>query len=219
MSVSNKTLSILLLAAIVVSLGGTFISLNRLSGITPTGYATDEGTVQLTIEEVVSITTEDNPNIDFGTCLLDTGVGLLIDSEGTGNAACDNLAPGGEDPIFVRNDGTVPLVVNLETSDVGTAHTGDFLDNQSSGSEESWIAYRTLDMGNEDPNTGGCVGALGATDYENITVTTPASNSICTELDSGVIANSVGVHFQIYIPANTIEGDTLTLTFHGAKVE
>jgi len=50
--ISNKTLAILLIGAIVISLGGTLISLNRLAGIRIpmiTGLATDTAAVGLSI--------------------------------------------------------------------------------------------------------------------------------------------------------------------------
>ena len=58
MEISNKTLAILLLAAVAVSLGGTIISmnsLNRLGEITTTGYATDPtGIVNLSVDQFVT---------------------------------------------------------------------------------------------------------------------------------------------------------------------
>jgi len=58
--ISNKTLAILLIGAIVISLGGTLISLNRLAriripGITGFYGAAEEAEVRLDIESNVQV--------------------------------------------------------------------------------------------------------------------------------------------------------------------
>ena len=221
MSVSNKTLSILLLAAIVVSLGGTFISLNRLGAITPTGYTphVGEGTVNLTIEEVLSITTTDNDVIDFGFCELTPGEPLTINSKGTGNAACDGFT-GAMTPIYVRNTGTVPANVVLSSDKVGSGGTGtnSFLTNQSQPpTTDSSISFLSESVGASGSPTyaGGCTGGLQGTylEIENSASTYP----VCTNLKTHATENSVGVHFEIVIPENTVEGDTVTLTFTASQ--
>ncbi len=224
MNISNKTLTVLLLAAIVVSIGGTFINLNRLSAITPTGYAPENatGTVALELGEVISITTEDNSAIDFGLCTLDPGQPLTINSEGLGNTSCEGF-DGLMTPIFVRNDGTVPVTVDIESDKIGGADS-DFLTNQSvPPSENSSISYKTLDEGHdgETTYTGGCAGGLGSDgSYTEIDSKDPGEPfSICDNLQTHSTANSVAVHFEIFIPENTIQGDTVTLTFVGAKLD
>ncbi|MCF7799319.1 hypothetical protein K9M74_05445, partial [Candidatus Woesearchaeota archaeon] len=74
MDISNKTLGLLLVAAIVVSVGGTLMSLNQLESVSPTGFATTgSGTVDLDIGSYVAIVVDDTA-INFGTCtLVDTG--------------------------------------------------------------------------------------------------------------------------------------------------
>lgn len=224
MNISNKTLTVLLLAAIVVSLGGTFINLNRLSAITPTGYAPENasGTVALELGEVISITTEDNSAIDFGLCTLEPGQPLTINSEGLGNTSCEGFE-GLMTPIFVRNDGTVPVTVDIESDKIGGPES-DFLTNQSQPpSQNASISYRTLDIGDnreEKDYSGGCVGVLGADTYAVIDSKDPGTPfSICDNLQTHSTANSVAVHFEIFIPENTIQGDTVTLTFVGAKLD
>jgi len=72
--ISNRTLATLLVAAIVISLGGTIISLNKLAIYVPldgpTGRApSDTGTTSVTIQQQVSIILQDPPgsSVDFGT--------------------------------------------------------------------------------------------------------------------------------------------------------
>ena len=67
--ISNKTLTILLVIAIAVSLGGAFTSLSRLAAISAlpiTGFATSgTGKVNLSITETTSVAI--SGNIDFGS--------------------------------------------------------------------------------------------------------------------------------------------------------
>lgn len=67
--ISNRTLATLLIAAIVVSLGGTLLSLNRLQeGVTGNAQL-DTGTASVTVQQAVSIILQNPPgaDVDFGT--------------------------------------------------------------------------------------------------------------------------------------------------------
>lgn len=72
--ISNRTLATLLVAAIVISLSGTIVSLNKLSDYVPlsgpTGRApSDTGTTSVTVQQAVSIILQNPPgfSVDFGT--------------------------------------------------------------------------------------------------------------------------------------------------------
>ena len=56
--ISNKAIAFLLLIAIVTSIGGTFLSLDRLGTLRPgaTGAATGQGTVDVLVDQDISIT-------------------------------------------------------------------------------------------------------------------------------------------------------------------
>lgn len=82
MDETNKTLALLLVAAIIVSLGGTIISLNKLgemelAGITGFASTNDTGTVTLSVT--------DSTQIAFTTTTLDFGTGFV-----NGTANCNN---------------------------------------------------------------------------------------------------------------------------------
>lgn len=95
MDISNKSLSLILVAAIVVSLGGTVVSMNRLnslSGVTGYATATDTATgeTNLTIQSDVSITIthpSSGNRVDFGGGYVDGSAGgfqwCTIDTNGT----------------------------------------------------------------------------------------------------------------------------------------
>ncbi|MCC7574444.1 hypothetical protein KO361_02540 [Candidatus Woesearchaeota archaeon] len=230
MDISNKTLAVLLLAAIVVSFGSTFISISRLGAMSTTGYQTfndtDTGSISLLIEEVISITTEDSPSINFGTCVLDEGVGVNISSEtsqGDGAGACpDYNSPV---PISVRNNGNLPANVEFNVSDVGTDFGGDFLRTGEaiSGTDNSSLRYKLLNDGWGDyVGNGGCAGYLGnKTDNLNMTNYNIFQNTslynACSNLTSGS-DNSFLAHFEIRIPNSASTGGSVTVTFYASEV-
>ncbi|MFP4567789.1 MAG: hypothetical protein ACLFN8_02495 [Candidatus Woesearchaeota archaeon] len=215
MSVSNKTLAVMLLAAIVVSLGGTFISLNRLGAMTtPTGYQiTDTGTVTFEINQTLQITTIDRNTIDFGTCELgDNSAGITVNSDNTENTSrCDGTVAGG---IAVRNNGNLDAVVTMYVDKVGTINTGTFLDT---GSTDSDLLYRF-----EDGGVGygaGCAGTLGAATYTSLTTAGSGAGEVsaCTNLTAHGTDNSILSHFEIVIPTAASAGDSVTVTYVAAE--
>ena len=123
MNVSNKTLAVLLIAAIVVSLGGTL-----LSGGQKTGYATTAGTVNYSVSDnlVVNFTTI---NIDFGTGFVVESAGpCIIASDAAPDAGCGGSfesSPGG---LVFENIGNTACSVNMSVNDTDTNFIGSTSD-------------------------------------------------------------------------------------------
>lgn len=212
MDISNKTLALFLLGAIVVSLGGTILSLNKLGEVSTTGLVTQPGQVNLTIQDSLSITTEDNSVIDFGTCTPPGGATVTINSENGENttAVCGAYAGDG---VFVRNNGNVNANVTIRSDVVGAAQSGTFL-NSTAGT--SSLQYRT-DGAGFGTNTNGCqtglVGSYTAFAAEN------AEYLVCGNLTFGATANSFETHIQVVIPPDVPPGATgATLTFFAEQV-
>ena len=214
MDISNKTLALFLLGAIVVSLGGTILSLNKLGDLTTTGFVT--GNVTLLIDDQLSITTEDRATINFGTCTPFPSVAATINSEDTANTSIcvGSSGLGAEGGIFVRNNGNVDARVTLQASDHGAAdNSGTFLDSTSGTSS---LQYRTTNDGHSSgpPYTGGCTGMQGS--YTAIDNTTDGW-LVCNNLTFGSTANSVQTRIQIVVPHDVAPGsDLVTLTFTAA---
>lgn len=209
MDISNKTLALFLLAAMVVSLGGTIMSLSQLSDLSATGLITDTGTVNIDIAAAVSITTEDDNAINFGTCTPFAGQNATVNSEGTENSTiCDGTFP---DPIAIRNNGNVNALVTVQSSKFGVADGGTFL---TSDSAESRFSIKTISDG--VGFSGGCSGTLIGT-YDAFT-TAADNKTACSVLDVGATANSILAHVQIVVPFDApTAGDSLTLTFEGTQ--
>lgn len=207
-----------MLAAVVVSLGGTIMNLNQLTTISTTGLATDTGTVDIDIAATVSITTEDSNQIDFGQCTPLSGVAATINSEGTGGnqSICDGISNSSQEAaIAVRNNGNIDANVVVRTNATGAAESGSFL---SSDSAESSIGIRTVDDGLAG-NQGGCTGTMLST-YSTFTDTNIAGEqTACSVLEFGGTQNSFLAHVELVIPFDAPQGaDSFTLTFEGSQV-
>lgn len=214
MDISNKTLAVILVGAVVLSLAGTIMSLNQLGQISTTGLVTDTdtGDITLEIEQELSITTEDSALIDFGTCSTPpSGESEVINSEMSDSSICEGYD--GTDYIAVRNDGNVDVNVTAEASDVGANHGGTFLEGSAEG---SYLAYKTVDDGHESYE-GGCTG-LGADEYTNITaIDDPVP--FCDELSYQGDSASVLMHVESIIHGDTApQDDSVTFTFTAEEV-
>ncbi len=139
MDISNRTLGLLLVAAIVVSIGGTFISLNSLNNMSggglPTGFAiTDTGNVTLNVADTVNILVNDSI-INFGTCTMVLNASKTTssyDSSGSPtdsqNFECSDTGGGiFPDNISVQNIGNVVAYVDakIRTQDLPTTLFSD----------------------------------------------------------------------------------------------
>ncbi len=139
--ISNKTLAILLIGAIVISLGGTLISLNRLARIripTITGLATtDEATVTLEITGLAEV--------NFTTAAINWGAGTVVSGTRTCtlttyNASGDSLhencstfspADGGGN-LVLENIGNKNVTLDLHTGKTASNFIG------GTGPEYQW---------------------------------------------------------------------------------
>jgi hypothetical protein len=211
MELSNKALAILLLAAMVISLGGTMVSLNRMNQVEYVGRATsDQGIVNLSISETVSITTADGNLINFGSCQTNN-FDLIVDSEAItpncSNYNASNLITN----ISIRNDGNVDVNVTARASNVGMAHEGTFLIDPTNS---SWIAFKSINS-SRGPGVSGCMGTL-TTNYQNFTNSTN-EYLVCSNLTFGAY-DSVVTDYRVFVPAAVQAGiSSTTLTFTAEK--
>ena len=217
--ISNKQLATLLLVAIVVSIGGTWLLLNKAPGLlTITGLqsTSDTGTAQVTIETVgaikFAVTT-----INFGTGKVNTTSGntiCVLDSNGTNDSnRCINFTAnsGG---FQLMNDGSANATIQLRFSN----DADGFISGNSTLNE-----YRYVVSQNE---TNSCRNSSGGTgcDTTNCTVapigwsnvnTTSPGTTICPKLLFNDEADSILVDINITIPYDTPSGaksSTLTAT-------
>jgi hypothetical protein len=221
MDISNKALAIFLLAAVVVSMGGTIASLNQLQKVKsleqpeqpiPTAFATSaNGNVSLNIQGSLSITTADSNTINFGSCSPLSGVAGIINSENASTTNTSQICPSFvQNNISVRNDGNVNANVTVRPSAIGAAQAGSFL---TSGTLASAIGYMTV-QGGRGGYSNGCMGGFQAL-YVNFS-STVNNVTTCNNLTYGAVNNSVLLHTQVIIPNDAPLGQAdVTLTFVG----
>ena len=200
MDISNKTLGLLLVAAIVISIGSTVISLNKLDGFSTTGFATSQdGTVNLSISETTSISINDS-SINFGTCTIPGGADVTLDSfNGSSeynNSICTGASAwvsGTGDYLEVKNDGNVAVDIDVKSNVTAATLFGT----------DSTLKYKST--GNASSHT---------TSYTAILTT---DSSFCTNLGTTDGDNLERLYTQIYLPNTASTGGQMKLTFTASK--
>jgi hypothetical protein len=124
--VSNKTLALFIVATVVVSLGGTLLSLNKLQEISRfqqapatkevTGMASSAGKVELTITTNASCRIESN--VSFGSA-GQQGTTFLLSSERDNDPFNDCTSGTSCTGLQVNNTGNVNLTVNMTSNVTG----------------------------------------------------------------------------------------------------
>ena len=208
---SNRTLAYLLLITLVISLGGTFISLNQLGNVGQpkiSGSATSAtGTGSLTTGSSLGLTLITS-SIQFGTCYPGAGNTTVVRSNdttnnGTGDSRCTFAGPAANPQNFtVENSGTQGINVSLQSNSIQL--TGGTY-NQS-----LWFAYVNA------TNSPGCYKAgLAHATWWNIT-TVATDNQTCANLSAGASNKRIWVFLQLYIPYDAPMGTrSATITFTG----
>lgn len=204
---SNKALAVLLVAAIVVSVSGTLVSLDKYAARSPTGLVTSNdtsGVTDLTISSNFSITFVNNA-IHFGSGSVQGGACTM----GTNNS------PPTDDPnclgfnatvhtanLTIENNGNVPANISLNFSRNATTFIG--------GTNPSF----QYDVQNV-PGDAGCTGAILNTsggfqevgdNFENST----AGARVCRFFDFQDANDQIQVGIWLSIPEDAPVTDAQT---------
>ncbi len=207
----NQGLVVMLVAAIVVSIGSTLISLNKLSVIGGiTGFATsDVGTVTFQVNESTSITLTDN-SVDFGTCILNNSGFITYDSDITNGTSvqgfyCDGLSAG-EDYMVLENDGNVNVSVTLQSDVDGPGFTGS-----PTSRGEFWFKAAEEEVGS-------CTGTL-ADSWVNISQSAFDYN-VCDDFKNVDGNDALKIWYRIVLPDDVPAAGVKTaqITFSAVKV-
>ena len=167
----TKTLALLLVAAIVVSLGGTMVSLDRLGQLAMTGRATTVGTATVTIT-ATSIVDVTDTTVAFGSDSLAESNDVCFTWSNTSTTTPADCADGGgawgsagTDVFTFENTGSSTIDVDVTSSD----NAADFLGSSCSTgkafgfscSPASGTGQTTLEFSKTSQN---CVNNLVTTD-------------------------------------------------------
>jgi hypothetical protein len=205
--ISNKSLATLLIVAIVVSIGGTWLVLNKAPGlleITGLQSSSDTGTAQLTIETVGAIRFAVD-TVNWSTGRVNTTNGndrCILDTEGTNDGnRCINFTTVNAG-FQLENDGSQNASIQLAFSNDADGFIGG-----SAGVNE----YRYKPVANE---TNSCGDQLLAPIWYEVNTTTPG-DVICGTLDFQDGSDSIELDINITIPNDATAGtksSTLTAT-------
>jgi len=207
--ISNNTLAILLVTAIVVSLGATVYTFNQIGRIdeAPTGRATGEGNVTLKVESAVSMKLLTSI-VDFGTGFVNTS---LTPCEKTANLSVTNSGYGdpencwtslsGSDPneptrqFQIENDGNVNLSVTITGPTTDSFFNGYIAASSNDYTHNvSWKLWDNESACTED-------GATTWTPFDG------TQDSLCGNLNyDPSTADNVYIDIQAIIPSDLGEG-------------
>ena len=203
--ISNKTLAILLIGAIVISLGGTLISLNRLARIRIpgiTGFATDEATVGVEISETTQVNWTTS-TISWGTGTVAYGKICELNSYDASfdSTNCSSFTPD-TDGLVLENTGNKNVSLNISTGKDANGFIGGTTPIYQWNATELEGAATCL----EDGYTPG--------DWVDASTT---HTSLCTnfQCDNDYDTIQFDVRVEIHDDAFGIKSDTITATATG----
>ena len=213
--ISNRTLALLLVTAIVVSLGATVYTLNVMSGVgvPPTGRAQSEaGEVNLSVESAISIILHNN-TIDFGlgfvnttapkdtqTCAgyanlsirYDSGAGTYYDENDCWTSLIANQPTEPSWPFTIENEGNQNVTLQV----LGPEPI-DFFNNDADLTNTS---NYNLSWQGENMEANACSGGDLTTAW---TTFSGAQQTICANSHYGYVsdADDLAVNIKVIIPA------------------
>ncbi len=201
MDLSNKTLAFVLVVAIVISLGGTIISLNKLNQLGATGMLSDSDTggANFTLTSDIIITFSP-ANISFGSgsidgfdaetqyCNITTNATYGWNHTGDCLGSLTNTTPFG-----IRNDGNQKVSLTLNSSKNATQFIG--------GTDPvfKWMLYNN--------ETGSCSGTLEDDDtWTVVNAGDVAAKEVCDVFEYETAKNTIAVDIMVAIPENADPG-------------
>lgn len=215
MEITNKTLAILLVAAVAVSLFGIVMTLNKVSSIT--GYATSAktGTATLNVSSTTSIAIKQSA-INFGSGTINTSGGYTsctLYVNGTQSAPTRSVqtpncigftSTSSAIPFVIENDGNVNVSVVVKSN----ATVAQFIGGSGTGGHPV-AEFQFMALNNE---TNSCATGLNNT-WSNIST---SDVNICSQLfwDG---TDTIAVGLRLLIPDDAIATGTrqATITFTG----
>ena len=207
--VTNKTLALFIIVTVIVSLGGTLLSLNKLQEISQvkylpikqvTGNANAQGQVQLAISSNISCNVDSN--VSFGSSgLLGSVITISTMKDNTAISNFSNCVPGPSAcaGIQINNTGNVNINVSFYSSQNGTGFLG-------AGALETDFNYTVFNgTTNSTAQEPGCLGFLGGW---NVVPGPNAANTtlICYNLTYNDSADDITMEFNVTLGPSTPAG-------------
>ena len=227
MDISNKALAFFLVVAMVVSIAGTMISLNKIDRFEgATGFASsDAGNVTLNVSRTASIKfVSANSTVDWGSGTVDTqrfyNNCTLVTKQPTMTQGCTGF--NNDTGLVLENDGNLDVHVKLNISGNETMIAGDvsirhFLINITEN--ESGSCAAAADTGNYYDYG---ISANWSGQWKNMSGSTHcgAPTFFCSNLSWEDSTDSLILEFNLSLPSDTVGGRILyNLTATAESIE
>ena len=208
MDISNKTLAIFLVGAIVISLAGTFLSLNKLGTLAPaTGNAVSTaGNAYVLVNSTTAI--------KFDVATVNWSVGSVNSTGSQQNCTMNTMSANSVDcvgfltistPLIIENTGNTNITL-LQFGSNATA--AQFI---GGGADHGGPQFMYV-VGNNA--SGSCSANLYPTTFINVNIT-GNEQTICTNYNSVDGLDTMNISLKINIPISAVAGQkyaTLTIT-------
>jgi hypothetical protein len=190
--VSNRNLALLLVITIVISLGGTIISLNKLNQFGVTGMAT--GYVNLTLGNSTACNVDTNVTFGSGNPIATLTLSTTGDSGAAarGFTNCSTSGSGCNRGIQINNTGNTILWVNFSSNKNASLLLGDMSANES-------FVYGIRNGTYNASSNVGCTAGLGTSGNINYN----ANVTVCQNLGYTNTLDIVSIGFNITINEST----------------
>lgn len=210
MNISNRSLALLLVAAMAISIAGTFYSLNEISDITtPVGFATSNntGNVTLEVESNIACTLNNDNTLDFGAGYVtgnDVWCYMRSNDSSLDSANCQGSLAAPDASFILENTGNVNATVTMYTNET----LAGFLPPGTDSTSSTDFMYQAQVFNNE---SGSCPGASLVFDtYGPIGVGAANANTTCDNQDflfSPESSDSLGINVLVNFTQDLTTGD------------
>jgi len=225
MKVSNKTLSLLLIIILAITILGTFSSLNRIAGFEALtgawGNATvTYGSVNLTISQSLSINFT-NDHVNFGSGYVATNATACYLETSTINYGCMDFTSGDiVRPLLLENQGNANVKlnfsnVNYSTSLIGGTNPGYawmWNDPENDASQVTCIRTAVENKTNSTIDEDIWLNISAAGELYNV------SSMLCNPFNATDTNDVINISFKILVPSNAPARSGLSDTWTASAV-
>ena len=214
MEISNKTLAVILVAAVAISLFGTVISLDKISKFTrltqTTGFATNiNGTATLTLNETVSLKWALS-SIDWVSGYVNataTDQNCTMNTSNYKSSGCVGFTAN-SDGLVLENDGNRNLTVTLQSNDTAAQFIGGGADY--GGPQFKW----KISVNGSETLAQACANA----NFSTFTDITTTASPVCIPFNYVDAYDTIKVDLHVNIPVSAPAGaKTAILTAIGSS--
>lgn len=219
--ISNKTLVSLLVVAIVVSLGGTFLTLDKIGQtnlIIGEATTSSEGTTSFNVSTVTELTLQ-TTTIDWGSGYINgTASNCTLDSEGTVDSGCVGFSAQNTG-FLIENTGNQNLSVQVNSSADASSFIGGDNPAFQYKVEPNSVAGQSGESSTQD-TVASCSDSWTPSSYTSVGTTAEyiCGSSTAFPMSPAAEEDAAVMDLKISIPDNApAESNSAAITFIGTS--